>query len=131
MVFHGLLWIPPHSLESFFSSCRLLGINTRTTGQRKTISHYGQTSCTLAEVFASIDNRKHVAEIQSTLARASTNLETPREYLNHIQKKLEEINLRKELGYVEAQLKKRQDKEAQRWPNNPEIAHDCQGSQKN
>ena len=77
-----------------------------TTGQKKTTSHCGQTSCTLVEVSASIANREHVAKTQATLAGASTNLETPRNYLSHVQKKLEEINLRKELACAEAQLKK-------------------------
>ena len=85
-----------------------------TTGQRKTTSHCGQTSCTLVEVSANTENRKHVVETQATLARASTNLETPRELFSHVQKELEEINLRKELACAKAQLKKRREEEVQR-----------------
>ena len=98
-----------------------------TIRQRKTTSYHGRTSCTLVEVYASIANCKHVAETQATLAGAFTTLETPKKHLSHIQKKLEEINLRKKLPCAEAQLNKRRDEEAQRWPNNPEVAHDCQG----
>ena len=100
------------------------------TGQRKTTSYCGQTSCTLLNVFASIDNRKHVAKTQARLAGVFTNLETPRktprECFSHVQKKLEEINFRKELACAEAQLKKRQNEKAQGWLNNPEVVHDCQ-----
>ena len=103
---NGLVWILPHSLESSLSSYKLLEINTMTTGQRKTTSYCGRTSRTLAKVSASIADRKHIAETHATLAGASTNLETPRKHLSHIQKELEEINLHKELACTEAQLKK-------------------------
>ena len=56
------------------------------TRQRKTISHCGRTSRILVEVSASIADRKHVAETQATLAKASTNLETLRKHFNYIQK---------------------------------------------
>ena len=128
MVPNGLLGISPHSPENPLSSCRLLEINTMTTGQRKTISHCGRTSCTLVEVSTSIADRKHVAKTQATLARASTNLEMPKKRLSHVQKKLKKINLCKELARTEAQLKKRQKKEAQEWPNDPEVAH-CHNNQ--
>ena len=56
------------------------------------------------------------------------NLEMPKECLSHVQKKLKEINLCKELTRAEAQQKKCRDKEAQGWLNNPEIAHNHQKS---
>ena len=59
------------------------------------------------------------------------NVETPRECLNHVQKELEEINLHKELACVKASMEKRQDEEAQKWPNEPKVACDCQKQQKN
>ena len=79
----------------------------------------------LAEISVSIDNCKHIAKTQATLGRASPNLKTPREHFSHVQIKLKEINLCQKLACAEAQLKKCQDKEAQRWPNNPEVAHNC------
>ena len=102
-----------------------------TIGQKKTTSHCGWTSCTLVKVSASIVDYKHIAKTQATLARASTNLETPRKRLSYVQKELKKINLCKELARAEAQLKKRRDKEAQRWQNDPEVAHDCQRSRIN
>ena len=94
-----------------------------TTGQRKTTSHCSWTSRTLVDVSANIANCKHVAKTQATLAGAFTNPEMPRECLSHVQKNLEKINLRKDLACTEAQLKKCQDKKAQGWPNNLEVAH--------
>ena len=128
---NGLLWIPSHSPESSFSSCRLLGINTMTTAQKKITSYCGRTSCTWVEVSASIADRKHVAKTQATLAGAFTNLKTPRKRLSHVQKELVEINLCEDLACAKAQLKKRQDKKAQGWPNNLEVAQDCQKSRIN
>ena len=101
-----------------------------TTKPKKTTSHYGRTSCTLVKVSAGIGNCEHIAKTQATVVKASTNLKTPKEHLGHVHKKLKKINLCKELACVEAQLKKRQDKEAQKWPNNPKVAHDCQRQQK-
>ena len=97
-----------------------------TTGQRKTTSHCGWTSCTLVEVSASIANCKHVVKTQATLAGASPNPRTPKERLSHIQIELEKINLHKELARAKAQLKKQQDEKARGWPNDPEVAYDCQ-----
>ena len=85
-----------------------------TTKQKKTTSHCGRTSCTLVKVSTGIGNREHIAKTQATVAKAFTNLETPKEHLGHVHKELKEINLCKELACVEAQLKKRQDKEAQK-----------------
>ena len=53
-----------------------------TTGQRKTTNHCGWTRRTLVKVFASIADRKHIAETQATLAGVSTNLKTLRECLS-------------------------------------------------
>ena len=73
-----------------------------TTGQRRTTSHCGRTSLTLVEVSASIANRKHIAKTQATLAKASTNPETPKEHLSQVQKELDKINLREKLACTEA-----------------------------
>ena len=69
-----------------------------TTRQKKTTGHCGRTNRTLVEVSASIADRKHVAETQATLFGASTNLETLRERLSHVQKELKEINLHRKLA---------------------------------
>ena len=50
-----------------------------TTGQKKTTNHCSQTSCTLVKVSASIENCKHIAKTQATLAKIFTNLKMSRE----------------------------------------------------
>ena len=64
------------------------------------------------------------------LAKVSTTLETLKKCFSHVKKKLKEISLRKKLAYMKAQLKKCQDKEAQKWPHDPEVAQNCQRQKK-